>query len=137
PGAAGNYLRSNGTSWSSSPIQASDLPPGSNNYIQNTTTQQASANFNIAGNGTVGGILSAGKSATIAPSGGSGTLLQVGTAGTSFGSYVQIPLVQASGAPPASDCNTTSFVGRMVQVYTGKALTLYGCAPTGKWAIEK
>ncbi|HVE56993.1 MAG TPA: hypothetical protein VNB22_09200 [Pyrinomonadaceae bacterium] len=31
---------------------------GSTNYIQNTTTQQTNANFNIAGNGTVGGTLS-------------------------------------------------------------------------------
>jgi hypothetical protein len=34
--------------------------PDSPNYIQNTTAQQASANFNIAGNGTVSGTLSAG-----------------------------------------------------------------------------
>src|SRR5205807_1410681 len=35
-------------------------PPtaGSSNYIQNTTTQQASSNFNISGNGTAGGTLS-------------------------------------------------------------------------------
>jgi hypothetical protein len=32
---------------------------GSGNYIQNTTTQQATTNFNISGNGTVGGLLSA------------------------------------------------------------------------------
>lgn len=37
-------------------------PPiaGSANYIQNTATQQASSNFNISGNGTAGGTLSAG-----------------------------------------------------------------------------
>ncbi|MDM7921573.1 MAG: tail fiber domain-containing protein [Pyrinomonadaceae bacterium] len=32
--------------------------PNSTNYVQNGTTQQASANFNITGNGTVGGALS-------------------------------------------------------------------------------
>jgi len=32
--------------------------PNSTNYIQNTTTQQAASNFNIAGNGTAGGTLS-------------------------------------------------------------------------------
>ena len=32
---------------------------GSDNYVQNTTTQQAASNFNISGNGTVGGALSA------------------------------------------------------------------------------
>lgn len=32
--------------------------PGSGNYIQNTTNQQANSNFNISGTGTVGGTLS-------------------------------------------------------------------------------
>ncbi len=32
---------------------------GSANFIQNTTTQQAASNFNISGNGTVGGTLTA------------------------------------------------------------------------------
>lgn len=32
---------------------------GSSSYIQNTTTQQTSSNFNISGNGTIGGTLSA------------------------------------------------------------------------------
>ncbi len=34
------------------------MPGGSGNYIQNASTQQASANFNISGNGTAGGTLS-------------------------------------------------------------------------------
>lgn len=58
PGTAGNYLRSNGTFWTSSAIQPADLPTGSANYIQNTNSQQASSNFNISGNGTAGGTLS-------------------------------------------------------------------------------
>jgi hypothetical protein len=48
PGANGNYLRSAGTIWTSSPIQSSDVPPGSGNYVQNLatgSTAQASANF--------------------------------------------------------------------------------------------
>lgn len=36
-----------------------NLPTGSTNYIQNTTTQQTLTNFNISGNGTIGGILTA------------------------------------------------------------------------------
>lgn len=36
-----------------------NLPAGNGNYIQNTTTQQNSSNFNISGNGTVGGTFSA------------------------------------------------------------------------------
>jgi hypothetical protein len=42
----------------------STLPSGSANYIQNTTAPQSSANFNISGNGTVGGTLSAGAGVT-------------------------------------------------------------------------
>jgi hypothetical protein len=57
-GGAGNYLRSDGTTWTHSNIQASDLPAGSGNYIQNGTTAQANANFNISGNGMAGGTLS-------------------------------------------------------------------------------
>ncbi len=36
-----------------------DPRPGSTNYIQNSSLQQSTANFNISGNGTVGGTLSA------------------------------------------------------------------------------
>src|SRR5437762_8414417 len=41
-------------------VTVSGVPGGSGNYVQNTTSQQASANFNISGNGTAGGTLSAG-----------------------------------------------------------------------------
>jgi len=58
-GVAGNILRSDGSKWTSAPLQASDVPGGSGSYIQNTTTQQANSSFNISGNGTVGGNLAA------------------------------------------------------------------------------
>ncbi len=41
---------------------AQDIATG---YIQNTTSQQASSNFNISGNGVVGGTLTAGASAIL------------------------------------------------------------------------
>ena len=53
--AASQYVQTNDT-------RLSDARPptaGSANYIQNTTSQQAGANFNISGNGTAGGTLSA------------------------------------------------------------------------------
>src|ERR1051326_3153692 len=50
-GALGNLLKSNGSAWTSAALSASDLPAGSGNYIQNATSQQASSNFNISGNG--------------------------------------------------------------------------------------
>jgi len=39
-------------------VPASGVPSGSDNYIQNTTLQQTSTNFNISGSGTAGGTLS-------------------------------------------------------------------------------
>lgn len=51
-GAGGNILRSDGTNWTSSPLQAADIPTGSANYIQNSNTPQDTANFNITGLGT-------------------------------------------------------------------------------------
>jgi len=38
-------------------IPVASVPAGSGNYIQNTTTEQPSANFNISGNGTAVGTL--------------------------------------------------------------------------------
>jgi hypothetical protein len=58
-GAAGNYLRSNGGTWTSSPIQAADLPSLGMSYIQNSSSPQASSNFNISGDGTAAGTLNA------------------------------------------------------------------------------
>lgn len=79
PGAAGNYLRSNGANWISSPLLANDLPGGSTDYIQNRTAQQSrqsNASFNISGNGTVGGTLAAGEGVdgTDNSSGGTGVV---------------------------------------------------------------
>jgi len=45
--ASGQYLRYNGTSFVNSAIQASDVPSLSAYYINNSTTQQTGANFNI------------------------------------------------------------------------------------------
>src|ERR1700674_1167398 len=40
------------------PIPVSAVPTGSGNYVQNTTSQQSSTNFNISGDGKVSGTLS-------------------------------------------------------------------------------
>ncbi|MEO7672656.1 MAG: hypothetical protein ABIU09_01090 [Pyrinomonadaceae bacterium] len=57
-GTAGNFLRSNGTIWTSAAFTVADIPGGSPSYIQNTAIQQGTSNFNISGNGTAGGTLS-------------------------------------------------------------------------------
>ena len=59
PPFAGSFLRSDGTGWTQDGIHTSDIPPGSGSYIQNRTSQQGSTNFNISGDGTVGGNLNA------------------------------------------------------------------------------
>lgn len=51
-GAAGNFLRSDGTNWTSSPLQASDVSILGTSFIQNTTATQAASNFNISGTGS-------------------------------------------------------------------------------------
>ncbi len=51
-GAAGNFLRSDGAVWTSSPIQVSDIPNLSGSFIQNTIAQQPTSNFNVSGTGT-------------------------------------------------------------------------------------
>jgi Chaperone of endosialidase len=52
PGAAGQFLRSDGSAWISAAPTAPDVPAGSPHYIHNSTSQQPGANFNIAGTGT-------------------------------------------------------------------------------------
>jgi hypothetical protein len=41
-------------------VPASGVPAGSGNYIQNSSSQQSSSNFNISGNGTAGGVFDGG-----------------------------------------------------------------------------
>src|SRR5262249_20058137 len=55
-------------------IPVASVPPGSGSYIQNTTSPQASSNFNISGNGTVGGNLSANGNVGIGTSAPNGKL---------------------------------------------------------------
>jgi hypothetical protein len=50
------------------------------------------------------------------------------------GSYAQIPIVKSASAPPASDCNATTYAGRIVLQDNGGSVTLWVCsASTGTW----
>jgi hypothetical protein len=62
-------------------IPASAVPAGNGNYIQNTNNQQSTTNFNISGNGTVGGTLTGNtvNAATQYNIGGVGILSNAGT----------------------------------------------------------
>jgi hypothetical protein len=60
--------------------------------------------------------------------------LQIGTGATSsYGDYLQLPVVTSSNPPPASDCGSTDQVGRLVMEQKGKKLYLWGCSNALKW----
>ena len=86
-------------------LTAADLPAGSGSYIANQTSQQASANFNISGDGIIGGTLSAGTlsltSALSIANGGTGltatpTNGQIDI-GTSSGTFSRTNLTAGTG----------------------------------------
>ena len=79
------------------------LPSGSANYVQNTTTQQASSNFNISGNGTADGTLS-GNTVNAATQYNIGGLRVLGAAGYN--------LFAGFGAGSNTTGNYNSFFGR-------------------------
>ena len=116
---AGNYVQTNDARLS----DARQPAAGNSNYIQNGTVQQASSNFNISGNGTAGGTLSANAvSATtrfdlgglpvLRLTGKSNTLdgLSLGTWATSQGSGNTVIGWEAGTLFPDSNDNT--FVGK-------------------------
>ena len=83
-------------------LVAADLPAGSGSYINNSTLQQASSNFNISGNGIVGGSITAGSLSLTSPlsvsSGGIGASTATQNfifAGPSTGSTAGAPTFRA------------------------------------------
>ena len=63
------------------------------------------------------------------------SLLQLGSPSTSYGNYLQLPMVSSSSPPPAADCNSSTFVGRLVLQFdaTHAKTTLWSCSPAGTW----
>lgn len=78
--------------------QIGSLPTGSANYIQNTTTLQASSNFNISGNGLIGGRVGIGTTTPGFPLSFSNTVGDKislwGTSGAHYGFGLQGALMQ-------------------------------------------
>ena len=100
--------------------------PGSSNYIQNSTSSQASSNFNITGNGTAGGTLSGNLvnattqynmngSRILSNSGTDNVFVGVGTGNT--GSQ------NAFVGSKAGSANTTGFRNAFFGVSAGEANT--------------
>src|SRR5438270_1013156 len=67
-GAAGNYLRSNGSTWASSPLQAADLPSLTGTYVDLSNNQVIGGNktFSNTISGNIGGNAATATSATSA-----------------------------------------------------------------------
>jgi hypothetical protein len=63
------------------------------------------------------------------------SLVQIGSPSTNYGSYLQLPMVTSTAAPPAADCNSSTFAGRLVLQYDpNKArTTLWSCSSAGVW----
>ncbi|MDQ4121794.1 MAG: tail fiber domain-containing protein [Acidobacteriota bacterium] len=102
--------------------------PGSTSYIQNTTTQQAASNFNISGNGILGGSLTANTLSAangISTNGAvnAGTQYNIGGNRVFFGSLTSTNTfvgADAGAAGPTNCCN--AFFGRDA----GKSTTIGG-----------
>jgi hypothetical protein len=98
-----------------------NIPAGSANYIQNGTNQQLTSNFNISGNGTAGGTLSAnavnattqynlGTNRVLSTSsGGTNLIVGVGAGGVATGSFNTFVGTSAGGNTTVSGAN--SFFG--------------------------
>jgi hypothetical protein len=113
-GAANNFLRSNGTAFTSSALAATDLPSGSANYIQNTTTQQAATNFSISGNGTAGGVLSGNTVNSVTQYNINGSrVLSLGNAANTSNTFVGLNAGNISALNGSAN-NLNTFVGSSV-----------------------
>jgi hypothetical protein len=85
-GPAGNYLRSNGTTWTSSPIQESDLPNLSDKYVDLSTDQTigGTKTFTNTIHGSITGNASYATNAGYASSAGHATSADSATNATNF-----------------------------------------------------
>src|SRR5206468_171836 len=83
-------------------IPVASVPAGSTNYIQNTTSQQPLSNFNLSGNGIIGGTLGIGTTHPFGPlhvrSGGSLSSIRLSTGSGAFsGATYRLPSESALG----------------------------------------
>ena len=60
--------------------------------------------------------------------------LQIGAPSTSWGDYLQVPMVSNTDLhPPAGDCNNTTLVGRLVLQTNKNKTTFWACTSAGSW----
>ena len=128
---AGGFLRSNGSGWEISGITAAEIPNNLGSYIQNSTTTQASSNFNVSGTGTAN-IFSAttqfniGGNRILGNAGNNNLFVGIGVGQSNTGSF------NAFFGPTAGRDNTdgtyNSFFGNMAGAAntTGDNLAFFG-----------
>lgn len=128
-GVAGTFLRSDGTAWISSALLASDVPDLGSSYIKNGTNPQLGSNFNISGDGVVGGKLGVGisPSSTLHVVGPAGPGVFEGTAPDAISVLQVFGGKGGSVSSPGADFNPHAGTGSSVLVQGGPG----GDGPTG------
>ena len=102
-------------------VAVGGIPGGSGNYVQNTTSPQVSSNFNISGNGTAGGTLSAniiragvqfniGANKILNSDFNDSLFVGVGGGGSGLSAF-GINTFVGNGAGGANDGNANTFIG--------------------------
>jgi hypothetical protein len=126
----GDFVHPNLTG-SNNTFLGSAAAPGTGNEINNATAVGANAIVSRSDSLVLGASgVNVGINSSTPQS-----RLQIGSGATSsWGDYLQLPVVNSiDKTPPAGDCNTTTFVGRMVIQHTLKKMYLWACSPTGVW----
>jgi hypothetical protein len=103
--------------------------PGTDNEINNATAIGANAVVSQSDSLVLGAANVKTGIHTTTPQ----SALQIGTgATTTFGDYLQIPVVMTTdSSPPAADCKGKA--GRLVLIQDGKKMTLFACSTNGMW----
>jgi hypothetical protein len=120
-GSSGNLLRSNGTTWTSSALTATDIPSGSGNYIQVSPASSQNATIDLASSGT--GVIKATNNGSGA--GVFGTAVSgVGVYGFDFGNGDGL-LGQSStgvGVEAVTNGTTANSVGLLAEANSANAI---------------
>ncbi len=108
-------------------LPVSAIPAGNGNYVQNSTTQQATSNFSISGDGTAGGILSGNiVNATMQYNLGANRLISSGPV-----AGINNLLVGINAGNGLVDGRENTFIGRSAGQATIGGSLCTNCGPAG------
>ena len=114
-------------------VATSTAASGSGSYVQNTTTQQPSSNFNISGNGVIGGTLGVTGTSTLGALTQTGTanINTTGTAATNIGTSASANTVTIGSTTGASAVNVNAGSGGVNINASGGSVKVTNLAGTG------